>query len=295
MSPRQHLLIATLSLAAASAFAGYELMRHQLRDRDLAASRREYAMTYLQQAPVAMVPDRPGVASKEPATVSDRLEALKKEASKGPGGIPLVRPEDLFVDHPTLERTFLAAMRGRTRLKYGPFFAQAGLSEQEIESFCQAYADSETRWTELNKLAFQRGIPRSDPSIQDLERKSSEERKARLAALLGPERSAQLSRYQDEDDSGQMKLGLKNLIATTYHTKDPVTPAQINALLAITTELRVFSPNELADTPGAFDEAATRASRILTPAQMDVFNLILDQQQVSLLRYLELRANRAKP
>jgi len=284
---RKSLLVAGASLAVALAFAGYELLQYEQLIRDLAAQRRDNALARLQPVPAAA---KPTGIPREQTPKTDRLEELIKKAPKVMGGIPLVYPEDLFVDHPALEQAFLEAENGRVRLKYGPFFARAGLTEQEIESFCRIYADSETRWTELNKLAFARGVPRSDPAIQELERAAGVERKARLAALLGEERSARLAEYQNEDGGGQLLLGLKNLIATTYYTPNPVTPEQLNALTAITTELGIFSPDKTAKNPEAFDQAAMRAGQILTPGQLEIFHLILDTQHVSMLWFKERKA-----
>lgn len=290
LGPRQSLLIAAASLVAALTFTGYELFQYEHLLRDLSAQRRDSALARLHPVPVAVAAGKRAPAPRERTPTTDRLDELIKKAPKVMGGIPLVYPEDLFVDHPALERAFLEAKNGNVRLKYGPFFALAGLDEREIEDFCRIYADSEARWAELNRLAFERGVPRSDAAIKEMERKSSEERKTRLAALLGDERSAKLAAYQDEDGGRQMLLGLKNLIATTYYTPNPVTPEQINTLTAITTELGIFSPDKTAENPEAFDQAAKRAGQILTPEQLEIFHLILDTQHVSMLWFKERKA-----
>jgi hypothetical protein len=284
-------LVAVASLAAATVFTGYELLQYQQLTRALVRQRMVIVTPPPQPPAPAVAAPKPAVVLRESTPRTARLDELIKKAPKVMGGIPLIFPEQIFGDYPELEQAFLDARNGANRLKYGPFFALAKLNEDEIENFCQIVADSETKWAERNKIATEKGLPPSDPSLKEMERAASEEKKIRLATLLGEERSAKLAAYQ-KDDVAETLGSLKNLIAATYHSANPVTPQQVSALSAITSELHVFSYEEAAKNPGVFDQAAQRASQVLAPGQLEVFQLVLDQQHVNVLRYLENRANR---
>ena len=204
----------------------------------------------------------------------------------------MINPEELFDYHEPLRQAYLEAMKGRQWVDYGPFFANAGLSPAEIEQFYAIAMEREIAWLEFRKIYPGPSKDHNAPptvEARELNEQASRVQKAKLAAMLGEERFAQFTRYEAEIDSRNMLLGLRNLVGTTFYSEEPVTVMQMNRLASLATELGMFSPEKANGIPDAFDQLAVKAARILSPRQLEVFDLMLDHEQYALamwqLRY----------
>lgn len=280
----------------AALFATYESVRLIAARRHLTAARQEVTATRLRiPASAVSFPQNPAppatfeVAESPPSVSPDfvaRLESLKKKAvGRAPGGVPLIHPEDLFDYHAPLKTAYLEAVKGRQWVEYGPFYANARLSPAEIEQFEAAGMARAIALLEMRKTAEARGVDPLDPSIKEIQAAAAQVRKDKLLTLLGPERFQQLRSYEEEIDSRRMLLGLKNLVATTFYTDEPITVAQMNQLAALTTEFGMFIPWVANKIPHAFDQLAMKSARILTPRQLEIFDLMLDHEQYSFARW----------
>lgn len=290
------LLAGAVALVAAILFVTQAAVRLATAKRQLAKARETVIATRLKAPPTRAMPApvAPLSAMAESSSSSSgvsaafvaRLEALKKTATgRAPGGVPLIHPEDLFEYHAPLKAAWFEAVKGHQWTEYGAFFANAKLSTAEIAQFEAIALDHERAMLEIRKTAEARGVPPSDSAIQQIKTDADQVRKSRLLALLGEERFRQFDTYEREDNARHNLLGLWNLVATTFYTDEPVTPAQINQLAALTTELGMFDPRKAEKIPDAFDQLAIKSATILSRRQLEVFDLMLDHAQYSLARW----------
>lgn len=297
------LLAGGVVFLGAALFTTYESLRLVANKRELATARREVAATRLKvprpaaTAKVARIRALPSGRSA-PGTSDafvERLESLKKKAiGRAPGGVPLIFPEDLFDYHPPLKATYLDAVKGRQWVEYGPFYANAGLNPAEIAQFEAIAMDHELAILEVRKTAEARGVDPADPAIQQIKTTADQMRKDRLLALLGDERFRQLENHTREGHARNMLLGLSNLVATTFYTDEPVTVTQMNQLATLTTEIGMFSASKANRNPDAFNQLTIKSATILTPRQLEVFDLMLDYQQYALARWQMYNPEEAK-
>lgn len=86
-------------------------------------------------------------------STNDRLdlEALIAGARRGPGGVPIVRVEDLFRFSGELEAAFVNAQHTRNRLRYQGF-VDRWLDDAEVGRFFSIIDGVEDGWTEIAKL-----------------------------------------------------------------------------------------------------------------------------------------------
>jgi hypothetical protein len=272
----------------AIAFTTRQLIRLTTATRMLSAARVEKAKTRLTLPAIAAVQARaPAAAGTPPPVVStsfvERLNELKKGADRhSPGAVPLIFPEDLFDYSPPLRQAYLEAKKGSLWVDYGPFFANARLTPAEIEQFCAIKMEREIAWLELKRTYPRHDTGPTDPQDTEASRQADLVQTAKLTELLGEERFKQFTQYNRELDARTMLLGLHNLVATTFYTDEPVTVAQMNQLAALAAEYGMFSMGKSNGIPDAFDQLAVKAAVILTPRQLEVFDLMLDEQQYSL-------------
>lgn len=299
-------LAASAALVVATAFTARQSFRLMAATEELTAARLEKARTRLMRpAPVTAPAQLAASAKAEAPAVSPsfaaRLEQLKSRAvGRAPGGVPLINPEDLFDYHVPLRQAYLEAQRGRQWVDYGAFFANAGLTSGEIEQFHAIAMERELAWLEFRKL---HPGPNQDnngveaPEAREMNERANRDKEAKLTALLGEKRFEQFKHYEAELPSRTMLLGLRNLVATTFYTDEPVTAAQVNQLAALATEYGMFSPAKANGITNAFEQLAVKSARILSPRQLDVFDLMLDHQQYALamwqLRFAD-QANQPK-
>jgi hypothetical protein len=301
------LIVAGVALGLATAFTALQSCRFVAAKRELAAARanaiRNLVALSAREAPapaaVKPVPTAPTPTAAAPDIAPDfveRLEELKRNAgTRGPGGVPLIFPEDLFPYHAPLRRAYLAAMQGQQRVDYGAFFANTRLTPAEIEQFLAIRMERELAWLDLVKVyhRLESGPPR--PVVAESNRQADEAQQAKLSALLGPSRFEQFTRYEAELFSRNGPLGLKNLVAATYSTDEPVTAAQVNQLSALVTASGLFVPSKANEHPEAFAEVAAQAAGILSPRQLDLFELLLDYHQASLGKWRARQAAAPDP
>lgn len=115
-----------------------------------------------------------------------------------------------------------------------------------------------------------------------MDEKNSAQTETNLRELLGPDRYLQLQAYRETLDSRIGLFCLSALVYTSYATDQPLTLDQMNRLATITTETGVLSYDRARAMPDGpqFERALEQAAKILTPAQMDVFGLLVDQRQI---------------
>lgn len=277
---------------AAALFTIYQSLRLVTSKRELASARQELAALQVPRLPPIDREGAPRVTAPTP-TVPDasdafvaRLKSLKRKAKdRAPGGVPLIYPEDLFEYHAPLKAAYLDAVKGRQWVEYGPFYANAGLNSAEMAQFEAVAMDHELALLEVRKTAEARGVEPSNPAIQAIKILADKTRDDRLLGLLGDARFQQLENYKRERHARGNLLGLSHLVATTYYTDGPVTVAQMNQLAELTTELGMFLPSKASQNPEAFNQLAIKSASILTPRQLEVFDLMLDFHQHSLSRW----------
>lgn len=285
---------ASAALVLASIFTAHQSLRLVAATRELSAARVEKARTRLVRPTPVAAPVQVGAPENTEAppvssSFAARLEELKRRAvGRAPGGVPLINPEDLFDYHAPLRHAYLEAMKGRQWVEYGPFFVSAGLSPAEIEQFQAIAMERELAWLELRKRypgPNKDNAGTQPPVAREMDVQAYRDKQAKIAALLGEERYQQFTQYAEELDSRSSLLGLRNLVATTFYTDEPVTAAQINQLAALTTEYGMFSAAKANGIPDAFDQLAVKSARILSPRQLEVFDLMLDHEQYALARW----------
>lgn len=283
--------LAGAALVLATAFTARQSIRLLTAKQELTIARLEKSRTRLVRPATATAPTHAGAPVTAEAPVvspsfAARLEELKKRAvGRAPGGVPLINPEDLFDYHAPLREAYLEAQKGRQWVDYGPFFANAGLTPAEIEQFYTIAMERELAWLEFRKL---HPGPNKDnagietPEAREMNKQANRDKQAKLAALLGEERFKQFTQYAAELESRSRLLGLRDMVATTFYTDEPVTTAQMNQLAALATEYGMFSPPKANGIPDAFDQLAAKSARILSPRQLEVFDLMLDHEQYAL-------------
>jgi len=100
-----------------------------------------------------------------PATTMDsdearaRLEQILNSSPRGPGGIPLPKMEQLFVDFPSVKEAYLESVRANRKLLYARYFATAQMSSSDIEKFCDIIVARERTWADLAIAAQKDGLP----------------------------------------------------------------------------------------------------------------------------------------
>ncbi len=282
------MVVGAALLVLAIAFTAHQSMRLTTATRKLSAARVEKAKTRLALPATAAVPSRSAATAGPPppvvsTTFVERLNELKKNANRhSPGAVPLIFPEDLFDYSPPLRQAYLDAKKGSLWVDYGPFFANAGLTPAEIEQFYAIKMEREIAWLELKKIYPRHDTGPTDPQDTAASRQADQAQNAKLTALFGEERFQQFTQYEEELNVRSNLLGLRNLVATTFYTDEPVTAAQMNQLAALATKYGMFSVVKANGIPDAFDQLAVKAAGILTPRQLEVFDLMLDHDQYSL-------------
>ncbi len=300
MKPFRNWLVpfgAVALLIAALIFTARESHRATAAQAALTTARLDQA-----KARFAVVKATPGSAVVEPVRtiatssaaepMSDaflaRLEELKRNApSKGPGGVPLIVPEDLFDYSPALRAAYVEAARGKVRIDYGLFFANAHLSPAQIEAFYAIKEQREQEWLASRKL------PAAEAEAKN--RESIKAHDARMAALLGPEGSRQLLDYKEQSDTRNPFIGLRWLVSMTYASDEPISVGQMNQLTAVATEWGMYSVTKVSERADALDQLAVKAASILSPKQFELFELLLDGQRVSIARSQAMNAAAKKP
>lgn len=284
-------LAAGAALVLATAFTARQSFRVVTAQQELSAARVEKARTRLVRPASVTAPAHAGMSAPADApavspSFAARLEELKKRAvGRAPGGVPLINPEDLFDYHAPLRQAYLEAMKGRQWVDYGLFFANARLTPAEIDKFHAIAMERELAWLEFRKL---HPGPNKDnagtetPEAREMNEQANRDKQAKLAAMLGEERFRQFIQYEAELGSHSRLLGLRNLVATTFYTDEPVTTTQMNQLAALATEYGMFSPAKANGITDAFDQLAVNSVRILSPRQLEVFDLMLDHEQYAL-------------
>lgn len=254
----------------------------------LARLRSETAKEKIRQLPNAV-----GTEMRKPAPQprSKRLDELLSKASKslanqGPGGIPLLHPEDLFADYPELETTFLKAIEGHLRLKFASFFVRAGLTREQIDRYIEISMAGERDWIALTKEAASRGVPLSDQSIKALGRESANQRKQEMERLLGSSNLALREIFSEEREA---RNALTKMAAATLSGSNPISSDQLNHLTAMTTEIGLFDSDKVAKNPDIFAEASAKASAILSPEQQQLFDLMIEAGQARFVRAVNRR------
>ncbi len=282
---------AAASLGLATVFTLRQASRLATAEQELSIARLERARSLLVPAPTVTAstidaPSDAGQMSGVSPSFAARLEELKKRAiGRAPGGVPLINPEDLFDYHAPLRNAYLDAQRGRQWVDYGPYFASAGLTGSEIEQFTLIGMERELAWLELRKRypgPNKDNAGSEDPAAREMNDEANRAKQAKLAVLLGEDRFQQLIQYQEELLARTRLLGLRNLVATTFYTDEPVTAAQMNQLAALATEYGMFSPAKAIGIPDAFDQLTVKSARILSPRQLQIFDMMLDHEQYAL-------------
>lgn len=282
--------LAVLALLGATGYAAFEWHRLHAAESALAAARIQRTQAHFTPRERAQA-TRPAAAAtvKKPepdAGFLAKLETLKAKAPKGPGGVPLIYPEELFDRCPSLREAYLRAKEGHIWLMYGPFFADAGLTKDEMRQFCAICMEREIACLEMRKL-----LPRSDPASEkspvraEMNREAEAQRKAKLVSVLGSDRYSRLEKFEEEIDGRRLILGLHNMVATTYYTEQPVSAAQMNQLSALATQWGMFDLAKAATLQDPFGQIAVGAASILSPQQLEIFDLMLDYQQLSFAKW----------
>lgn len=280
MKPATKLLLAFAALALAIGYSAYEWWRMQQAEAALAELLRPLPPPPVRPPPATVVTVDP--PAKPPAEISDRVKTLIAQApAKGPGGVPLVYVEDLFADVPALKAAYNKAAAAQQRLGYGQFIRTIGLSPQEEARFLEILANREAVWGDIRASATNQGLARNDPAIAQLDERNFAETESGLRALLGDARYDQLQKYRESLDDRNSLLSLRNLVQTSYRTDHPLTLDQMNRLAAITTEGGLFNYTKASTQPVPIGKIEAEALKILHPGQMEVFDLLLDYQQIS--------------
>ncbi|MCX6952702.1 MAG: hypothetical protein NTV51_11140 [Verrucomicrobia bacterium] len=222
----------------------------------------------------APVPRTGGAARPRPAA-EGRLAELLRSAEKGPGGIPMVHPEHLFSDHPGFRSSYLNGVNAQRRLEYDLFFASAGLTQAQNEKFYALMAEFERAWADAPSDELR------STSYGSLEGEAVRAREAQIAEVLGAEAYKKL---QDYRATMIARDALKTLAGLCYASA-PLTLDQVDRMAAVATEQGIFVPSRAAKNPGAFDATWEAASKILSPAQLEAFELQLAALQIKAFRW----------
>jgi hypothetical protein len=289
MKPFTHLALACVGLVVATGFCAYEFWRAQSLEAALAeANRPRPSVVRVRRA----APDKPAESSTttappaSPAGAGElpaRVREIIERAPRGPGGVPNVRPEAVFADLPAVKLAFSKAAEGQQRLGYAQFIRTVGLSPAEEQRFIEILANREAVWGDIRATATNQGLRLTDGIVAQMDEKNFAETENNLRVLLGAERYEQLQKYRETLDSRLGLFCLSALVQTSYTTDQPLTLDQMNRLATLTTETGVLSYEQAMKMPNGpdFDRALAEAQKFLTPAQMEVFGLLVDQRQIS--------------
>lgn len=205
---------------------------------------------------------------------------------KSYGLAPTPRPESLFAEVPALKASFDKAAAAQMRLGYDQFLRTVALSASEEARFLKILADREATWGDVRASATAQGVPLTDPSLAQLDERNMAGTERDLQALLGAERYGQLQQYRETLDARSSLFSLSTLIATSYRTDTPVTLDQINRLAQLTTETGLLNYTKARALPDGvpYERVIAEARKLLTSAQAEVFELLVDHRQISLTR-----------
>lgn len=285
MKAGTHLLLASAALLLAAGFCTYEMWRQRSLEFALAEDSRPLPVVAPPRPappPSAQVPI-PQAAPVARGELSARAKAIMEAAKRGPGGIPMVRPEALFADLPNVKLAFSQAAAGHQRLGYAQFIRTAGLSPQEEEKFVGILAHREATWGDIRAGATEQGLDLKDRIVDQLDEKNNTATENDLRGLLGPDRYTQLQQYRDTLDARLGLFSLNALVTTSYATDTPFTLEQMNRLAAISTDAAIFDYEKGLKMPGGpqYDKALAEAQKFLTPRQLEVYGFLIDQRQIS--------------
>jgi len=216
---------------------------------------------------------------KESAEAFDRILA---SAPRGPNGVPLPQIEALFHYFPSLQQAFLESLRAKRQLDFGQFFASVQMSEDEIRIFGDIMNLREETWAVEAAEASAAGRRIDDAKITA----ATEFRESQLATLLGKQRFEALVEYRKTIQSRHGIISLSALVNTIPSDASPLSLKSLDRLADLCAENGIFSVDKLIAN-GAnpdFDQVRSNAAKLLTPEQLEIFDLLLDHQQISYAR-----------
>lgn len=282
------LLATAVALLLSAGLALHEFRRMREAHAQLAAHQ-ALRTSLLREHPRAQVAGRQIPATAPSSQVPDAaLADLFQKAKKGPGGVPLIWPEALFASHPELSVKYLEAAAARTRELFAPFLATEGFTPDQVRQFLALYEQREKAWADLQADATIHGKADTDPAIKAQNDDAISQREQALTGLLGPGAYQRLVEYRASLEARIGLLGLNTLVGATFDTAEPMEIGKMNQLATLVTKANLYHADNAAPPPDAAAFAAVRkeARGILTAGQMEIFDLLLDHQQVTMAKRL---------
>lgn len=222
---------------------------------------------------------RPSIMQIAAASPASALADEIRNAPRGPNNTPMVRAERLFQSHPELRDSFLTASLGKYQIAYGQFFVSANLTDYQRKQFCEIFVKREEEWAQIQMDAQEENLTQEAQDARWKQAGLSQD--AALRAVLSSEQYDHFSSYRKSVDFRTRPLGVKALMVGSMYT-EPFSQSEINDI----TDLVMSSNIESADSagqlaPNHFRSLEGAAMTILSPQQLEMFNLFLDDRQIA--------------
>ena len=162
--------------------------------------------------------------------------------------------ERLVVSDPRLASLYVQQEALRYRSEYGPFYASAGFSPEDEQSFEKVLLEYSQAASDIRVAALARGFSADDAAALSLLKSAAQEREARLQSLLGPQKYEE---YQSFNATGNGRALADRLAVETYYTSQPLTLSPADLLARLATEYSAQKTKTgIADWDSIINEAA---------------------------------------
>lgn len=280
-----YLLVAALLVAAGVRFAMVEIGRDtsihvQLRSAEVRNQRLRERLAKLTARPDEEDHALPPLAGQRTTPAAGRYVVRSSESSSET--VATVQhfdsPVDFFAAHPDFEHLYLSNVRSETEVRYAAFFRMARLSPDQARQFNDLLTSHAESLADVLAAARSQGLDENDSIVQPLKEQANAELAAGLLTLLGQDGYDQFQNYQK---SLNWRSAVNDMAGLLHASGSPLTFDQANALTAIMADRlgQPTSDQKLLVLPSTadFDGALPRARAILQPAQVPVFQTLLER------------------
>jgi hypothetical protein len=238
----------------------------ELRDR---ARERQAAVSATERAEARFTAAQKEIALLRAKTATPKAGPAKPAAKEKR---KMVSIAEQLQKNPTAQVAALASSRAHVLATYGPLFRRLALTPDEISRFQEIAFRREEQDLDIQAIARADGLAWTDPAVQKLGQKMTDDYDASAHALLGDERYKQLTDYDRASWIHELMIGWAGGAGAIAH--EPFTPEQGDRLeQALANASESYRSGHYVETsePGYWDRVDAEARKILTPSQYAFF------------------------
>jgi hypothetical protein len=181
-----------------------------------------------------------------------------------------------------MQRLMVQAERASFPVRFGPLYAQLGLSPDQIARFEQRLSAASEATMDIMAASQAKGLAPNDPAVMQL---ANQERAAFLEDARGILGDAGLREYQNYDRAYGAREAVTALLGNMLAIQAPLSADQVNQLTQIVANRSVgYQQGGRVSGRGqdvAWRDVVADASPLLSPPQLDVLRAAAVQSEVT--------------